>query len=128
MAIAGPEHKFFEKWKAILLAESSIEGGVSGCRIVGLKFQKNLQQGGYPVLTVTIPGQKPRKITVARLMYMCYMRKLDLEGDASHLCHNKLCIEPLHLTLEPRSVNNSRQICNTQKYCTRKHEPYCIFP
>lgn len=128
MATAGPIDRFFDKWRAVLEAESAPAGGGSNCRLVGLKLTKTTQQGGYPVLKVTIPGVGKRSLSVARLLYMCSVKSLELEGDVSHLCHQKLCINIEHLVLEPRGVNNSRQICNNQQSCTRTHEPFCIFP
>jgi len=128
MARTEDEERFFKQWRDILMAESSIEEGGLNCRVVGARFHNRTQQGGYPIHTVRIPGAANRNVTVARLMYMCCTRSLQLQGDISHKCHNRLCVRMDHLILEPRSVNNSRQICNAQKYCTRKHEPQCIFP
>ena len=49
--------------------------------------------------------------------------------DVSHRCHNKLCINLSHLSLEPRAINNNRNICKNEKKCTQDHEGYanCIF-
>ncbi|KAK7443978.1 hypothetical protein BaRGS_00040433 [Batillaria attramentaria] len=37
--------------------------------------------------------------------------------DASHLCHNKACILPTHISLEPREVNCQRRGCITAGQC-----------
>ena len=47
--------------------------------------------------------------------------------DISHLCPTKLCINPLHLTLEKHSVNMSRTHCRVSGVCTMVHEFACIF-
>ena len=41
------------------------------------------------------------------------------DGDASHLCHNKQCIRPDHINIEPTQVNQSRKICIRLGRCTR---------
>jgi hypothetical protein len=49
-------------------------------------------------------------------------------GDVSHLCHRKWCINPGHLSLEPRGINNQRRQCYNERKCF-KHGVYedCIF-
>ena len=42
---------------------------------------------------------------------------LNARGDASHLCHNALCINAAHISLEPRYVNNNRQQCIRKGFC-----------
>jgi len=55
----------------------------------------------------------------------------------SHLCHNKRCINPNHLTLEKDSVNRSRNYCLYKVWCENceeqmlvcNHVPPCLtFP
>ena len=41
--------------------------------------------------------------------------------DISRLCHTKLCINLLHLTLEKQSVNMSRNKCRKVGVCTMVH-------
>ena len=36
---------------------------------------------------------------------------LNAQGGASHLCHNALCINAAHISLEPHWVNNKRWLC-----------------
>lgn len=128
MATAERIDAFYDKYKAILMAESLAQG--SGCRLVGPSLGRRRQQGGYPVIKVTFPGESGRTtMTVARLMYICHVRCFELgDQDISHLCHNRDCISIDHLVLEARWINNSRQICNNQKQCTEVHQPFCIFP
>ena len=42
---------------------------------------------------------------------------LNLQGDASHLCHNTLCINPTHISTEPHWLNNNRQQCTRKGIC-----------
>jgi hypothetical protein len=54
--------------------------------------------------------------------------------DASHLCHNPLCVRPEHLIVEPRVMNHKRKNClhKIQTPCCGqtvlvcKHDPPCI--
>lgn len=51
-----PLEKFFEKWKEILLTESTVIGGGSNFRLVGIRLSNVTQKGGYPISTVRLPG------------------------------------------------------------------------
>ena len=50
------------------------------------------------------------------------------EFDASHLCHNTLCITPGHLILESRMDNLGRRACQQRGQCTGHgaHIPQCL--
>lgn len=37
--------------------------------------------------------------------------------DVSHLCHNRQCVKPEHLSYEPHSVNNKRLACKNEGEC-----------
>jgi hypothetical protein len=58
----------------------------------------------------------------------------DKRVSASHLCHNKCCLDPDHICLESQSYNMSRNccpfkapcpVCHTELDCC-DHEPKCI--
>lgn len=71
----------------------------------------------------------PTKFYVHRVAYRIHHGVLDL-GDlsVSHLCHRCLCVNPVHLTLEPTSVNNKRKVCQRLGHCTHHLDrPDCIF-
>jgi len=44
--------------------------------------------------------------------------------EVSHLCHQRLCVNADHLSLEPRSVNLERMHCKGQQLCHLCHEGY----
>lgn len=44
--------------------------------------------------------------------------------EVSHLCHQRLCVNPDHLILEPGSVNSGRRHCHAQNRCCKDHERY----
>jgi hypothetical protein len=66
----------------------------------------------YGVINVKLPGKsRHQTVTVHRLMYMIEHRTFELNPhfDVSHLCHNSLCINASHLSLQPHYINNNRQ-------------------
>lgn len=68
----------------------------------------------YGMSKVKFPwGMRAKAIRVHRLMYMLANSNFDLTSqlDVSHLCHNSLCVNEDHLSLEPHTVNNSRRHC-----------------
>ena len=58
------------------------------------------------------------------------IRAGDLE--LSHLCHNKACANPYHLTLEDSFTNKSRNYCeamviiNGEEHSVCRHKPRCV--
>ena len=60
-----------------------------------------------------------KKKHVHRLALMVKLRSMTIpkELDASHLCHNSLCVNADHLSLEPHSINNNRQCCKGYGHC-----------
>ena len=55
-------------------------------------------------------------------------------GDCSHLCHQKLCVNPKHISVESKVVNNHRKYCFREQKCighlnrkTKLPLPNCIF-
>lgn len=66
-----------------------------------------------------------RTITAHRLSYMLHHRRTFIRAnlDASHLCHNSLCVTATHVSLEPHGVNNERISCVKSGEC-RGHGIY----
>ena len=67
---------------------------------------------------------------VHQIRLMCALRVTHFQPDyeTSHLCHNKLCVNIDHLSLEPHSVNTQRRACVTNGRCIGHGAPYknCI--
>ena len=90
---------------------------------------------GYGKKKVTWPDGSKTVCKVHRLAFMVYYNTSNLptvdsfgeQLDISHLCHNKLCINPLHLTIEKHSINMSRNHCWKAGVCSMAHEPACVF-
>lgn len=85
----------------------------------------------FGVINVTfpLPLANRRKMNVARLSKMISLRNINIDRrfDASHLCHNSLCINPEHINLELHSVNNKRHTCVSIKKCIHHGlEPDCL--
>ena len=75
---------------------------------------------GYARFRYNIPGGRQRESSAHRMAKMVEMKELDLGcKDASHLCHNKLCIYSPHIKLESSKLNNSRKKCVIAGVCTR---------
>ena len=85
---------------------------------------KSVQQQ-YGFMNVLSPGERKwKKMTVHRLAYMIeHPECLQSTIDCLHLCHNKLCINAEHISLEPHGVNNNRKLCVFIGRCTG-HHPY----
>lgn len=88
------------------------------------KMTKNGVDYGYKYVKLPYKQLKSRQYT-HRLAYMLKYRNYDLPRhfDVSHLCHNSLCINKDHLTLEPHNINNNRIHCANENQCFG-HQPY----
>ena len=74
---------------------------------------------GYGRMRYSVPGiGRQKETSVHRMSKMLECRNLTLgEGDASHICHNKLCINPKHISIETNIVNNNRKACVASGRC-----------
>ena len=108
-----------------------MEWGLGDCTV--LVAAKDIY--GYGKKKVTWPDGSKTVTKVHMLVLMVHFKTLDVltvdslceQLDISHLCHTKLCINPLHLTLEKHSVNMSRTHCQKAGVYTMEHELACIF-
>lgn len=134
----------FEMYKNRVLSRCEVDVGRTGCLVWKGAVWGNT---GYGVISLRIPGSH-RKLffRVHRLMYALEHMAGDVdvvnfnvltppgtnnEGtplEVSHICHNKLCVKPCHLTLESHQTNTRRNACKHQNSCLRDHTPHCIFP
>ena len=70
---------------------------------------------GVMCINVSLHGSVSKCVSVHRLALLnaptnlSLQDVLNLQGDASHLCHNTLCINSTHISLELHWLNNSRQ-------------------
>ena len=71
---------------------------------------------GYGMIRVKLGGElEPSKVIGAhRLMAMCQLGTVVLPADlqASHFCHNKMCVNKEHICLKPDSINQQRRTAN----------------
>lgn len=87
----------------------------------------------YGYSTLKLPGDTKRKKRYAhRIAYMYAHRLLEDQlgknKHVSHRCHNTLCVNPEHLSLEDPAVNNARTLCVRSKGCLGHGEKKdCIF-
>jgi hypothetical protein len=129
-----------EKVKLQLLRLSAAMAGGRGCVLwTGAK-----DRDGYGRIKVT--WTMPDGSTVSkteRAPRIAYMIKLGINCktdfplspvvteplEVSHRCHDRLCVNPDHLSLEPQPVNIGRMHCKLQQLCHQGHEgyPHCLF-
>ena len=84
---------------------------------------------GYGVVRVPFRGRRVT-LTVHRLAYYLSVQNklLSPKMHVSHLCHNKTCVKIDHLSYEPQSINNARNICFMNARCKgHRCYPNCIF-
>ena len=88
----------------------------------GMKGKNNR----YGVIRCEFWGRK-RSIDVHRVMY-CIANEVTLEDiagmDASHLCHNSLCVTASHIVVEPHGINNNRIGCKSRLDGCSGHTPF----
>lgn len=116
----------FEILKEKLAAKSEKVGG--GC----IYWKGGVGTDGYGILRVGWPVEGSRVEKVHRVALMVEMRltRSQFPGaglEVSHLCHKKLCINPMHLTIEPHATNQERIHCVLQGWCCGAHQPACMF-
>ena len=111
--------------------------GAHGCLLwTGAKWHSGL----YGVTSnpfCLLSDSKPRRIGVHRLFYILKhiisypdgeLPRIDGDSNTiniSHLCHNSLCVNPDHLTLETQAINNERKMCKGSNHCAC-HTPPCL--
>lgn len=131
------------EWRVLQIAGliSKIDQNVQnskGCQMWSTNFAVNQRERGltrgpkYGRLKVKWPDGRKKIYLAHRFMYMLHhgIEHIPPELHVSHRCHNSLCINPEHLSLEPPFINNSRQICkNLTPSACQKHGVYpeCIF-
>lgn len=116
-----PEDWIVDKLEEIY-AETADYQNRKGCLYwMGYKQATNKKNSViYGFKCIKYPGDdKCHKVTVHRLRYILHLGfKPDINMDVSHLCHNSLCLNVDHLSLEPKSVNKSRSKCLNKEICS----------
>lgn len=103
-----------------------------GCRIWHGPTKSRTRAGKiYGYLSIKLPRDEKRKNRYAhRLAFMAANNMLEADLGSlhvSHLCHNTLCVNKNHLSLESATVNNSRRECFRSGHCTgHGDKPDCI--
>ncbi len=121
-----------EHIKGSILQKSTLDS-VTGCRL----WTAQSYQGRYPQKKIKFHNQGWKPMYAHRVVYAIYSMETIGAPDqqdyhVSHLCHNKRCVQFLHLTFEHISVNGLRKACAAKQSCL-KHEyegkilPECIF-
>ena len=120
---------FIERYTKLLKDKSEIS--LNGeCRLYRTK-----DKSGYARVKIQCPSGGTRLTYVHRLSYFLYIKDLSSleentdrsEYECSHLCNNKNCINPLHISWEKGSINQERKICVNLGHC-REHsnKPSCL--
>lgn len=112
------------QWKAKVTATISKKTQLkpsTGCLLWkgAVKKCKGRRGGGYGIINVHLPGHDSRTLMrVHRLAYIVHTGNfIPQQNDVSHLCHNSLCVNFHHLSLEPRKINNARKVCHRKRQC-----------
>lgn len=113
-----------------LEAKSERVGGLRGCVL----WKGGVGSNGYGFIRVSWPeeGSKVERVHRVALMVEMRLTRSQFPGanlEVSHLCHEKLCVNPMHLSLEPHATNQERIHCMQQGVCSGAHHPHprCIF-
>lgn len=86
------------------------------------KLYKGATQNGYGIVRKSINGHK-QQIYAHRLVKMHELGTEQILENCSHLCHNKLCVNTSHITVESQALNNNRQTCTINRKCTGHVDP-----
>ena len=109
---------FVRKYKLKLYENSNISTN-GECR---LWF--NMSSKDYGQIEAKLPSGEWRNFSPAKLSLILKLRQIPPASlECSHLCHNVLCINPMHLSLEPHGVNMQRKNCLGEGSC-RHHSNY----
>jgi hypothetical protein len=102
-------NEFTEGQLMSIWAEIDYEKGHYVLTDAGCCLWQGSTQNGYPCMS---RGHAKSKLKLHQLALFMRTREIVGPGEvASHLCHNKLCINPSHLIRESIQGNNSRKGC-----------------
>ena len=120
MDVASQIVTFYEK---LYIDPGHRRDEVTGC----LLYKGSVRQtDGYCHITY-LNGNNWTSMSAHRAALMVEKRGKLPKLQASHLCHEKTCINPEHLNLESAAINNRRKICANENRCTgHPGYPDCI--
>jgi len=92
-------------------------GANSGFSATGAGYQFSKSYGGARY-----------RIRAPKFALVCEFPQYEQNADmtASHLCHNAVCLNPLHVVYEPLAENKARNGCPGLPACL--HQPQCLRP
>ena len=98
-----------------LFRQPGYELSENGCHL----YLGSVRGDGYCHLTYTNDVGTKTSISAHRAALMVNRNsKLPRVLQASHLCNEKRCINPQHLSLESNIINNQRKRCFSENRCT----------
>ena len=107
---------FITLFKRLFLSPGFTNSSNNQCKIYNAD---RVRKDGYVYIKFR-RGGKVKCASVQRVCVMLCCGTFDLgKLDVSHLCHNKLCIQPNHLSLENRATNCRRKRCVSAGVCRR---------
>ncbi len=123
---------FFQDLEIKFTKKTRNLGNQWGC----IAWEGYVDKYGYGVQNVRWPTVGLKKESAHRVAYMIRhklsrddMPRFDEKGAAvecSHLCHNKLCVNPDHILIENHALNQDRIHCKGQGMCSGAHVPHCL--
>lgn len=115
------DEAFYAKY-SLKLNEKSVSGPNGQC----ILWTGYVDKHGYGMINVKISQNKWANRGVHRISMIVH-KKLSFEQvenlHVSHICHNKLCIAPHHLSVETSEINNNRLTCISMRHCMH-HSPF----
>lgn len=118
---------FFRELQSKLTKKSKHQPGENSCVL----WTGNVSYSGYGLQSVKWPVED-RKLEKAHRVALMVERGLtmsqfrDIEGEVSHLCNNRLCVNTAHLVIEQHCNNQERIHCFLQGCCSNAHSPLCL--
>ena len=112
--------KMDPQWRALIIDKlnAKIDFSVDnskGCHFWDKSLYCHQVKGGpkYGRLKITMPNGRQRLFLAHRLMYMVQNNVAEISPNlhVSHRCHESLCINSEHLSLEPPCINSERDTC-----------------
>ena len=72
---------------------------------------------GYKQMQVTVPSGRKVRCYVHQVIASKKFNMLSFQDgmETSHLCHIKNCVNPAHIAIEPRHINNNRIHCSRER-------------